>query len=286
MADGRHHLAFGVARQLFGQQDHLGAAGECVAPQHHRHRAGMAGFAQQLDIQISLPGNRRHDAKRLVAMIPAPGPARYALRHKPRRRPARKPPPEYRRPCCRIAVIASRSVTPSRSIACNRSTSNLPAHGERRRQRHRKAHALLVAEGQHVDPKRQFAFGAREMFGRENAGNDAERTVEHPRLDHGVDMRAYQKPFAVAAGPVAPDRAERVFRNFKPGFAHPFSRQIGGGAMLRRQERADQPVRFGRDRGQRPDHGIGAFAQVFGIELCGVVVSHEVPERFRACLRN
>ena len=68
-ADGRHHLALGVARKAFAQQHRLGGPGERVAPHRHRNGAGMAGFAQKFDVQVGLPDDRRDDAERLVARL-------------------------------------------------------------------------------------------------------------------------------------------------------------------------------------------------------------------------
>ena len=67
--DGRHDLALGLARERLAEQHRLGGAGERVAPQQHRHRAGVAGFAEQFDVEIGLSDDRGHDAERLIARL-------------------------------------------------------------------------------------------------------------------------------------------------------------------------------------------------------------------------
>ena len=42
-------------------------------------------------------------------------------------------------------------------------------------------------------PKAQLASGLGEMPGGKNAGDDAERPVEHAGIDHGIDVRADQQ---------------------------------------------------------------------------------------------
>ena len=69
MANGGHHLAFGVTRHSFSGQYGLGRSRQRVTAQQHRHRAGMTGFAEQFNIQVSLPCDRVHDAQRLVAIL-------------------------------------------------------------------------------------------------------------------------------------------------------------------------------------------------------------------------
>ena len=55
--------------------------------------------------------------------------------------------------------------------------------------------------------------------------------------------------------------AERVLGDLEPGRAHPYGDLIGGAAMLRREEQADQPIRLGRDRAERIDHRFGTHAE-------------------------
>ena len=66
-ADGGDDLASGLARKPLTQQHRLRGTGERIAAQHHRHRAGVARFAQKLDVEIGLPDDRGHHAERLVA---------------------------------------------------------------------------------------------------------------------------------------------------------------------------------------------------------------------------
>ena len=84
--DGRHDLALRLARERLAEQHRFGGAGERVAPQQHRHGAGMAGFAEEFDVEIGLPDDRRDDAERLRCASPAPAPARYGLPHRRRLR--------------------------------------------------------------------------------------------------------------------------------------------------------------------------------------------------------
>ena len=63
------HLAARLARQTLRRKDDFGGADERVAPQRHRHRAGMSRLTQEFDVEISLPGNRGDHAERLVAVL-------------------------------------------------------------------------------------------------------------------------------------------------------------------------------------------------------------------------
>ena len=58
-----------VARKRLAEQHRLGGTGERIAPQHHRHGAGMPGFAEKLDVEIGLSDDGGHDAERLVARL-------------------------------------------------------------------------------------------------------------------------------------------------------------------------------------------------------------------------
>ena len=130
--------------------------------------------------------------------------------------------------------------------------------GRGRRERRREARALLVAERQHVKAERQLArFG--KFSGRENSSDHTERAVVFAGVDHGVDMRTDQQPPALAPAPA--HGAKRVFADREAGLAHPFRHQIGGAAVLRRQEQPHQPVRFGRDRAELGDDLGGALAE-------------------------
>ncbi len=66
-ADGCDHFALCFARQRFAEQHRFRGARERVTPQHHRHGAGVAGFAQEFDVEISLPDDRHYNAERLTA---------------------------------------------------------------------------------------------------------------------------------------------------------------------------------------------------------------------------
>ena len=55
-----------LARERLAEQHRFGGAGKRVAPQQHRHRAGMAGFAEEFHVEIGLPDDRRDDAERLL----------------------------------------------------------------------------------------------------------------------------------------------------------------------------------------------------------------------------
>ena len=59
---------------------------------------------------------------------------------------------------------------------------------------------------------------------------------------------------------------ERVLRHRHAGIAHPACDQIGGLAVFRAQEQADQPLWLGRDFAKLRKHRLGACAQACNVE--------------------
>ena len=154
--------------------------------------------------------------------------------------------------------------------------------GGGRIERGRETRAFLVAEGEHVDAERQAGgLGAREVLGRQDAGDDAERAVVLAGVDHRVDMRADQEAARRRGAPPSSAAAQRprTVPSASSLTARPASRiqagdQVGGAAMLRRQEQAHEAVGLGGNRRERVDHRLGALAQHFGVNR-----GHQIPSR-------
>jgi hypothetical protein len=64
-ADGCHHV-IACKRETLGRQRHLGGARQRIAPQGHRHSAGMARLSGDGDAKAALPNNTGDHAERLV----------------------------------------------------------------------------------------------------------------------------------------------------------------------------------------------------------------------------
>ncbi|GJE46609.1 hypothetical protein AEGHOMDF_5815 [Methylobacterium soli] len=146
--------------------------------------------------------------------------------------------------------------------------------GPRARQRHGKAHALLVPEGQHLDGEGHAEPGL--MKGRDcrDRRDDAERAVVAARIAHRVDMRAEEqgrcaRPIAL----VAPDhRAGRVERHPHARLLHPGADLTRGSRVGRREEQAGEQAGLVREPGEDVEacHHGGAEARPGG-GGCGVV---------------
>ncbi len=98
------------------------------------------------------------------------------------------------------------------------------------------------------------------MLRGQDAGNDPERAVVLSGVDHGVDMRPDQEP-RLRAAKTAAHGAKCILAHRQAGRAHPARDQIGGTAVLRREEQPDQPAGLGGNRTKLGNHGLRACAQ-------------------------
>ena len=127
VADGADQPVFVGPAELLDRDDAFGGAGERVAPQRHRHGAGVAGHAGQAGRQPCRARDRGDDTDRQVLALPAPAPARCAVRHRPAIRcgPARRR--RYDRDRDRIGQAHRASKCRRRPLRRARSRSKVPA---------------------------------------------------------------------------------------------------------------------------------------------------------------
>ena len=127
-----------------------------------------------------------------------------------------------------------------------------PRHGARAVQRHREAHAFLVAEGQHLDREGQALEPAVKRGNRRDRGDDAQVAVVLAGVPHGVDVGADQQGRQAGFDPLvaADDVADGVDPRLHPRFPHPGEHLERRRLVLRRQVQSGQPSRFLGEAGE------------------------------------
>ena len=193
--------AFVGPAEFLDRDDAFGRARQRVAPQRHRHRAGVAGHAGQSCREPGGARDRRHHADRQVFLLPAPAPARCAVRHRPSNsRRARAAAPI----CVGIeaeCAIASRIEMPARSRVLSTLSSNVPATArlpssvEAKRTPSSSANPTTsIANGNRFPRAVQIGHAG-------DRRDQSERAVPFAGVAHGVVMRAQHQ--ARQAGPLA-----------------------------------------------------------------------------------
>ena len=137
---------------------------------------------------------------------------------------------------------------PSPSVSSSIVGSTMPAMVDEDDQRLREAHALLVAEGEHLEREGQRDAAGAHLLDRDDAGDDAEVAVVAAGVDDGVDVRTDEQALA-AVRPCRPGRAAvrawcRRHPCARPGRpAHPVADEVGGALVLGRQVEAREAAR-------------------------------------------
>ncbi len=140
--------------------------------------------------------------------------------------------------------MASRSVTPCASVALRLVVWNTPAQAAEEDSVVGKRVPLLVAEGEHVDAVGPAQARVDDLLQREDAEHHAHGAVTPAGVGDGVDVRADQQARRLGPGrvPVPAHRAQRVLAHLQPGLAHPSADEVGGAAVLRREEEAGEVI--------------------------------------------
>ena len=262
-SDGGDHVVGGIVLcNAFDREHDLGRSGQCVMPHRHRHRSGMPGLAEHHDPYPALTDDARDHAERKI----------LGLQHGSLL--------DMQFDICRgvlacvsglrdigdILAVGFDRLRQRHAIAVGKSERRLVEYpGTRRRGRECRAEtrSLFVAEGQDIDRERKLGLSGRQMLDGENSRHHAKRTVIAAGIDHGVDMRSDQQAAIAARAlrpPVPAHGPECIFRHRHSAVFHPARDAVGGAAMFRGQEQADQPVGIRRDRAKLGQHCFGARA--------------------------
>ena len=246
-ADGADQAGLVGPAELLDRDDAFGGARQRVAPQRHRHRAGVAGHAGEVRRQPRGASYRRHHADGKVLL----------LQHRPlldvqfdigmqfAARPRRRADMIGSSPNC---TIASRIVRPLAVARVEHAFVEGAGDRPAAEQRGGKPHALLVGETDDFDRKRQPHAPPVQIGDAGNRRDHAERAVPFAGVAHGVVMRAQHQArqpgtFALIA---AADIADGVEMRGHAGISHPGQDEIGRDAMFRRKENPRQMLAASR----------------------------------------
>ena len=223
--------------EFLDRDDAFGGAGQRVAPQRHRHRAGVTGHAGEVRRQPRGAGYCRHHADGKVLL----------LQHRPlldmqfdigmqlAAGPRRRADMLGVEPELHHGLAHGESVSIARvEHAFVKGAGDRPAA----EQRGGKPDALLVGETDDLDRKGQPYAPPVQIGDAGNRGDHAERTVPFAGVAHGVVMRSQHQAgqpgtFALIA---AADIADGVEMHGHSGILHPGQDEIGRDAMFGRKE--------------------------------------------------
>ena len=127
IADGADQPALVGAAKFLDRNDAFGGARQRVAPQRHRHRAGVTGHAGHAHREAGGAGYRGHHADRQVLLLQHRSLLDVQFDISDATRGARAPPRRYDRDRGRNWSSASRIEIPARSLAPSTLSSNVPA---------------------------------------------------------------------------------------------------------------------------------------------------------------
>src|SRR3954463_2898266 len=266
-ADGADELGTG-ARYALDREHAFRGGSERVVAQVHRHGAGMPGGATQASAQAREAVDRSDHADRqslgfqhrsLLDVHLYIG-EQAALRA------------TELQAALRIETeLAERLAHRSSGRVARLERPGIEPAGECAAAEHRRAeaHAFLVAKADHLERKRQPAPGTREGTDAFDRRDHAEHAVVAAGVAHGVEVRAEDEARCAArAAVIAADGiADRIERRAHAGFAHPAEYEVGGRAVLRRQEDARQAAR----QLALPGELVAALHDAVGIEHAAIV---------------
>ncbi len=249
-ADGADH-ARRLARDAFHREDHLGRCRERILAEGHRHRAGVAGLARDAGRDPLDRGDRGHDAKWLVR----------AFEHRPLLDV------KFDVAQHRLAPPGDggnrRGVEPEGGHRLAHGDAGLVAalqrchvegagDGTRAGEGHRKAHAFLVAECDHLDGEGQLVAETPQLLDHREAREHAEIAVIFAGIAHRIDMRGDDQRRQTRLTSFQPpdDVANRIDGGREPGLREPALHFLHPQLVRGREIEPGQLAGFVSDQGQ------------------------------------
>ena len=240
-ADRADELGIGLRDALDGEHA-LGRRRERVAPQVHRHRAGVAGLALQRDAQAREAVDGGDDAdwqafgfkhRSLLDVQLGIGHYRALFARHGADAGGVKAEGEQR-----LFDADSGSVGGFQHCRIERA-------GDRPAAEHRgsEAHALFVAEADHLDGEWQPLAPFVERRHAFDGAHHAEHAVVAAGVAYRVEMRPEHQAGLLLSFVAPDDVADRIHARLHAGFAHPAEHQLVRRAVLAREEHARQSAR-------------------------------------------
>ena len=254
----------------FDGQHHIRGRGEGIAALAHGHGASMAGQAGDGAADAAGAGNRGDHAQRQARL----------KQHRPlldmRFDEGRDP--------ASAAIDAGQALRVGAEIAQGLAQADALAvasiepggiesagHGFAADQRDPEAHALFIAEGDHLDGMGQPDAALMQVGDAGDRREDAEQAVVATGIAHGVQMRAGHHDGRVRMSTfVSPDHvAQSVPVHRHAGFAHPARNPLARLAMLGGEVGAGQARGILGDRGQLIGARHDLRPETQGLGFCG-----------------
>jgi hypothetical protein len=250
LADRCHKIGL-LSRPVLDRKHHFGRSGERIVAHRHRHGAGMPGDALDLYRPACHAVDRGHNAQRQPFLFQhralldvyfdvADGPVRRTFLGSQARW---------------IAAEIGQRLTPGNGVfveLIERFLVERAGQRPRSAERRGKAHALFVAEGDHLDgerePRARFERGLHHFDRRDHP----KRSVEPAGIADAVDVGAEHQRLrsAVARFVAADDAGQRIDTDRHPGVAHPIGDKVGGAAVGGSEIKPREPPGLVAQRGQ------------------------------------
>ena len=285
IADGAHKSAVIGTTEFLDRADGLGRAGQRIATERHRHRAGVPGHPGQPCREPRRARDCRDDANRQASLL------QHRTLLDMEFEIAEQFAPRPRRRADVIGVepeigdrLAQGHSTPVPGI--ERAFVKRAGDRAAAEQCRGETNALLVGKAHHLDRKWQSTPSPVQVGNAGNRRDQAERTVPFAGVDNRVVMRAQHQAWQARtlALITAADIADRIELRAHAGLAHPAHDEVGSGAVLSGQEKPRQMLLALGDPAElcNPTNDLVAERVVLKPADVRVSVAHVFPMGFRA----